>query len=76
MNTDPHTKANLFYTVSFILTADPYQWTGKRAGVNEKIPEHNGDEVKSKVVQYQQAEKRNRQDWKRPGNFKRIKWIQ
>lgn len=29
MNTDPHTKANLFYTVFFIIYIDTYKLNGK-----------------------------------------------
>lgn len=44
MNTDPHTKANIFYTVSSIFITDPCQLDGEITCICQKIVEYHGHE--------------------------------
>jgi hypothetical protein len=50
MNTDPHTKANIFYTVSLYLLPDTYKLNVKIIKFNKEIFKYNGTENKSKVI--------------------------
>jgi hypothetical protein len=52
MNTDPHTKANIFYTVPYTSNADTYKLNVKIIKFNKEIFKYNGIENKSKVIQY------------------------
>lgn len=44
MNTDPHTKANIFYTVLSTLIIDTCKLNVEITGISKKITQHNGDE--------------------------------
>ena len=46
MNTDPHTKANLFYTVNISSKLDPYKWNVEIAEFIQEVFKYNGDEDK------------------------------
>ncbi len=44
MNTDPHTKANIFYTVLSIFTTDSCELDGEITRICQEIIEHDGHE--------------------------------
>lgn len=52
MNTDPHTKANLFYTVRFIVNLDTHQRNGKIIKLHQKIVEYHGPEDQGQIIQH------------------------